>query len=96
MHLKGLQSTLTFFIGGELVYEHESITKLGKYWEGLSLKNRWGGSWRGLVESGKSTFKDTPHFERTNLIKGNNYVHVTNHVIYYKFGIDSTSTGLPL
>lgn len=25
------------------------------------------------------------------------YVHnVTNHVIYYKFGIDSTSTGLPL
>lgn len=64
MHLKRLAIDFNFFVEGELVYEHESITKLGKYWEGLSPKNRWGGSWRGLIESGKSTFKDTPHFER--------------------------------
>ena len=24
----------------------------------------WGGSWRGLIETGKSTFVDDPHFER--------------------------------
>jgi len=64
MHLKRLAIDFNFFIDDNLVYEHESITKLGKYWESLNPKNRWGGSWRGLIESGKSTFVDTPHFER--------------------------------
>lgn len=44
---------------------HRNIAKpLGDYWEGLNPKNRWGGSWRGLIENGESDFIDIPHFER--------------------------------
>lgn len=64
MHLKRLAVDFNFFINGELVYNHPSITELGKFWESLNELNRWGGSWRGLVESGQSSFIDSPHFER--------------------------------
>jgi hypothetical protein len=43
---------------------YEEIKPLGKFWESLDPKNRWGGSWRGLVEAGRSRFIDAPHFER--------------------------------
>jgi len=64
MHLKRLAVDFNFFIDGELVYNHPLITKVGKFWESLNEINRWGGSWRGLVESGQSSFVDSPHFER--------------------------------
>lgn len=64
MHLKRLAVDFNFFINGELVYNHPLITELGKFWESLNEINRWGGSWRGLVESGQSSFVDSPHFER--------------------------------
>ena len=61
MHLKKCAIDLNFFKNGELV---ETPKQIGKFWESLNEKNRWGGSWRGLIESGKSTFNDSPHFER--------------------------------
>ena len=48
---------------GQLV-DDAVMVKIGKYWESLGVLNRWGGSWRGLVESGQSHFIDMPHFER--------------------------------
>ena len=59
-HLKKCAADLHFVKNGKICYP----TELGKYWETLSELNRWGGSWRGLVESGKSKFVDAPHFER--------------------------------
>jgi peptidoglycan L-alanyl-D-glutamate endopeptidase CwlK len=64
MHLKKLAIDLAVFRDGVLLEGREAIAPLGKFWESLNTKNRWGGSWRGLVESGKSKFVDTPHFER--------------------------------
>lgn len=61
MHLKKCAIDLNFFKNGMLV---ETPKEIGKFWESLGEKNRWGGSWRGLIESGKSTFNDSPHFER--------------------------------
>ncbi|MGE4420575.1 MAG: M15 family peptidase [Sulfurimonas sp.] len=61
-HLKRLAIDLNFFNEkGELIQTPDII---GKYWESLSDKNRWGGSWRGLIETKKSSFVDKPHFER--------------------------------
>jgi hypothetical protein len=59
-HLKKCAIDLHFTKDGVLCYPEE----LGLYWESLSDLNRWGGSWRGLIQSGKSNFKDLPHFER--------------------------------
>ncbi len=55
-HLKRLAVDFNFFIGGKLLYEHPSITQIGKYWEGLDPLNRWGGNFNG--------FYDACHFER--------------------------------
>ena len=63
-HLKRMAGDLNFFKDGKLVQTREELKPLGEFWEGLNPKNRWGGSWRGLVESGKSSFVDCPHFER--------------------------------
>jgi len=62
-HLKKLAIDLNLFFSGRLCTAKE-IAPLGKFWESLNEKNRWGGSWRGKVESGQSTFVDGPHFER--------------------------------
>lgn len=62
-HLKKLAIDLNLFFEGRLCTAKE-IAPLGKYWESLDEKNRWGGSWRGRVESGASKFVDGPHFER--------------------------------
>ena len=61
MHLKKCAIDLNFFKDGKLV---QTPREIGRFWESLSEKNRWGGSWRGLIETGKSTFVDDPHFER--------------------------------
>ena len=60
MHLKKCAADIHFTKDGKIEYPNV----LGKYWESLSPQNRWGGSWRGLIESGKSKWKDMPHFER--------------------------------
>lgn len=62
-HLKKLAIDLVLLIDGK-VATREQIKPLGDYWESLNPKNRWGGNWRGLVDSGKSKFVDAPHFER--------------------------------
>lgn len=63
MHIVRLAADLNLFCGNRLCVAAE-IKPLGKWWEDLDPANRWGGSWRGLVESGASSFIDSPHFER--------------------------------
>lgn len=63
MHLSRLAIDLVLVKDGSIA-THEQLKPLGAFWESLNPKNRWGGSWRGLVESGKSKFIDAPHFER--------------------------------
>lgn len=63
-HLKKLAGDLNFFRDGVLIQDRNALKPLGEYWESLSQFNRWGGSWRGLVEARKSSFIDCPHFER--------------------------------
>lgn len=55
-HLKRLAVDFNFFINGKLVYDKHKLAELGKFWESLNEKNRWGGNFK--------TFTDTPHFER--------------------------------
>ena len=63
MHGKRCAIDLNLFKEGKLC-GREELKGLGEYWESLSSKNRWGGSWRGLIDAGKSSFVDAPHFER--------------------------------
>lgn len=61
-HIKKLAIDLVLLKDG-VVCTREQIHPLGKWWESLDENNRWGGSWRGLIESRKSSFVDAPHFE---------------------------------
>lgn len=63
-HLNRLAIDLNFFRAGKLLQSREEVKPFGDWWEGRNKQNRWGGSWRGLVEAGKSDFIDCPHFER--------------------------------
>lgn len=63
-HLNRLAIDLNFFQDGQLTFDREVLLPLGHYWEAFGEKYRWGGSWRGKIDSGESTFMDTPHFER--------------------------------
>lgn len=62
-HIKKLAIDLVLLKDGK-VCTREQIKPLGEWWQLLDIQNRWGGSWRGLIESGKSSFVDSPHFER--------------------------------
>lgn len=62
-HIKKLAIDLILLKNGKIC-THEEIRPLGEWWQLLDMRNRWGGSWRGLVEAGKSRFVDAPHFER--------------------------------
>jgi len=55
-HLKRLAVDFNFFINGKLTYDKHELAELGKFWESLNEKNRWGGNFK--------SFTDTPHFER--------------------------------
>jgi len=55
-HMKRLAIDFNFFINGILTYTDPKIEELGRYWESLNPKNRWGGNFKG--------FYDSPHFER--------------------------------
>lgn len=61
-HLDRCAIDLNFFKDGKL-QSREGIKPLGDWWESLSPQHRWGGNWRGLVDQGKSSFVDAPHFE---------------------------------
>lgn len=63
MHIKKCAIDLVLLINGS-VCTRAQIKPLGDWWEAQSPKNRWGGNWRGLVDAGKSSFVDAPHFER--------------------------------
>lgn len=63
MHIKKCAIDLILLRDGRICTAAE-ISPLGKFWESLDAANRWGGSWRGLVEAKKSSFVDAPHFER--------------------------------
>ncbi len=56
-HLKRLAVDFNFFIGGELLLRHPSISLLGNYWESLDLLNNWGGHFNHFYDGG--------HFERS-------------------------------
>lgn len=56
-HLKRLAVDFNFFIDGQLLLRHPSISLLGHYWESLDLLNNWGGHF--------SHFYDGGHFERS-------------------------------
>lgn len=67
-HGRRLAIDLNFFTKNEggklrLTWDRDTIKPLGDYWESLRPENRWGGSWRGRIEKGKSKFVDIPHFE---------------------------------
>lgn len=55
-HLRRLAIDLNFIRDGKLCYDMEALRPLGKFWEELHPKNRWGGFFK--------SFKDMPHFER--------------------------------
>ena len=54
-HLVRCAIDLNLFVQGVLC-SFEQLKEVGAYWESLNAKNRWGGNFKGLV--------DTPHFER--------------------------------
>ena len=56
IHLKRCAIDLNFFKDGKIIWDKGIIAPLGAYWESLHPKNRWGGSFKSLV--------DCPHFER--------------------------------
>ena len=62
-HIKKLAVDLVLLKDGKICSAAQ-IKPLGDWWQSLDAKNQWGGSWRGLVEAGKSSFVDSPHFER--------------------------------
>lgn len=64
-HIKKLAIDLNFFypIKLTLISDRNIIKPIGDYWESISIQHRWCGSWRGLIDSGKSSFIDIPHFE---------------------------------
>lgn len=55
-HLDRLAVDFNFFKSGKLLSKFQELEPLGKYWESLTPKNKWGGYWQ--------SFKDLPHFER--------------------------------
>lgn len=55
-HLKRCAIDLNFFKNGKLTWNKTEIAPVGKFWESLNEKNRWGGNFKTLV--------DVPHFER--------------------------------
>lgn len=54
-HLKKLAIDLYLIVGGRLG-TREEYRPLGQYWESLSPQNKWGGNFKGFVDSN--------HFER--------------------------------
>src|SRR5688572_2840287 len=62
-HLRRLAADVHIFdrATGEYVLDEERLSPLGKYWESLHPKNRWGGNFDRDWGS-SDNFKDRPHF----------------------------------
>jgi len=56
IHLKRCAIDLMFFKDGKIIWDKQTLAPIGKYWESLHPKNRWGGNFSNLI--------DCPHFER--------------------------------
>ena len=56
IHLKRCAIDLMFFKDGKIIWDKTILAPIGKYWESLHPKNRWGGNFSNLI--------DCPHFER--------------------------------
>lgn len=56
LHLSRRAIDLNFFVDGKLVYDKETLARLGAAWESYHPLNSWGGNGVRLV--------DTPHFSR--------------------------------
>jgi len=56
LHGKRLAIDFNFFINDKLTYDKHKLVELGKFWESLNPKNKWGGNFKNFI--------DTPHFER--------------------------------
>lgn len=63
LHIRKLAIDLNFIKDGKLVYSYEELEPIGRYWESLSLKNRWGGNFD-RDWNPATGWKDLPHFER--------------------------------
>jgi len=61
-HINKCAIDLILLKGGNICTRTQ-IKPLGMWWEDRSIKHRWGGSWRGAIDTGKSNFVDAPHFE---------------------------------
>jgi len=55
-HLRRLAIDLNFLKNGQPVWDKAALQDVGKFWESLHPKNRWGGNFKSLT--------DVPHFER--------------------------------
>jgi hypothetical protein len=62
-HLDKLAIDLNFFKDDEFICSIEGLAPIGKYWESLDPKNRWGGNFD-KDWTKEDNFKDAPHFER--------------------------------
>lgn len=62
-HLTKCAGDLNFFRNGVYICSVEQLSPFGRYWEGLSPKNRWGGNFDKDWGT-EDNFKDAPHFER--------------------------------
>jgi hypothetical protein len=62
-HVRKLAGDLNFIKGGRLVYDYDELEPIGRYWESLSPKNRWGGNFDRDWDP-NTGWKDLPHFER--------------------------------
>lgn len=64
-HLVRMAGDLNVFKDGKYLTTVEEMEPLGRYWESLGPKNRWGGNFD-RDWSHPDGFKDAPHFERTD------------------------------
>lgn len=55
-HLRRLAIDLNFLKNGQPVWDKAQLADVGKFWESLDSRNRWGGNFKSLP--------DVPHFER--------------------------------
>lgn len=63
LHLRKRAGDLNFIKNGRLVYDAKELEPIGKFWESLHPRNRWGGNFD-RDWSRPDKFVDRPHFER--------------------------------
>ncbi len=64
-HIVRMAQDLNFFLNGVYLATIKEMEPIGRYWESLSPKNRWGGNFD-KDWTKPDNFKDGPHFERAD------------------------------